>query len=304
MEKLGVEAIRPATFGSEKELQTLIERNLGPIFNCRLVATEFPTGAKHAGRIDTLALSEDDNPVIIEYKLTESATLINQGLFYLSWLEDHHGDFEVAARKSLGSATNINWEEIRVICIAPSFTKYDLHAVTTIDRNIELWTFKRFEGGILQLEPEFAGVSQLLVSAEGKNPTMVAAGKKAAETRARGGWTFKQHLEGKPHEIRAIAEAIQDFMTGLDKGVEESPKKFYVAYRTTQNIVCMEAQKKQVLLFVKLDTKRTSGPPGISRDVSKLGHYGTGDLEIKLKSLSDLELAKPFLKQAFDELGG
>ena len=100
--KGGLASIRQADFRSEKELQTLIEQNLAPVFNCRLVATEFPTGARHAGRIDTLALSEDLNPVIIEYKKSESATLINQGLFYLSWLDDHHGDFEVAARAALG----------------------------------------------------------------------------------------------------------------------------------------------------------------------------------------------------------
>ena len=55
-------------FPTEKALQHLIESNLQTIFSCRLVASEFPTGAQHAGRIDTLALSEDDNPVIIEYK--------------------------------------------------------------------------------------------------------------------------------------------------------------------------------------------------------------------------------------------
>jgi hypothetical protein len=47
---------------SEKQLQSLIERSLSPTFNCRLVASEFPTGATHAGRIDTLALSEETIP--------------------------------------------------------------------------------------------------------------------------------------------------------------------------------------------------------------------------------------------------
>jgi predicted component of type VI protein secretion system len=47
-------AIAQTNFKTEKELQLLVERNLEPIFNCRLVATEFPTGAQHAGRIDTL----------------------------------------------------------------------------------------------------------------------------------------------------------------------------------------------------------------------------------------------------------
>ena len=68
---------------------------------CRLVATEFSTGAQHAGRIDTLALSEDNNPVIIEYKNVESSDLITQSLFYLAWIHDHKGDFEIAAQVAL-----------------------------------------------------------------------------------------------------------------------------------------------------------------------------------------------------------
>ena len=73
----------------------MIEKNLDTVFKCRFVATEFSTGAKHAGRIDTLALSEDDNPVIIEYKTVESSDLLNQSLFYLAWIQDHRGDFTV-----------------------------------------------------------------------------------------------------------------------------------------------------------------------------------------------------------------
>jgi hypothetical protein len=91
--------VAQSKFTSEKALQQLIERNLDAVFKCQLVASEFPTGAQHAGRIDTLALSEDHNPVIIEYKNVESSDLINQSLFYLSWIHDHKGDFEIAAQK-------------------------------------------------------------------------------------------------------------------------------------------------------------------------------------------------------------
>jgi RecB family endonuclease NucS len=92
-------AVEQTNFTLEKELQSLIESNLGPVFNCRFVASEFSTGAQHAGRIDTLALSEDNNPVIIEYKKVESSELITQSLFYLSWIHDHRGDFNIAVQK-------------------------------------------------------------------------------------------------------------------------------------------------------------------------------------------------------------
>ena len=45
--------------------------------------------------------SEDNNPVIIEYKKVESSELITQSLFYLSWIHDHRGDFNIAVQKSL-----------------------------------------------------------------------------------------------------------------------------------------------------------------------------------------------------------
>ena len=66
--------VEQTNFITEKDLQSLIEANLAPVFNCRFVSSEFSTGAQHAGRIDTLALSEDNNPVIIEYKKVESSS--------------------------------------------------------------------------------------------------------------------------------------------------------------------------------------------------------------------------------------
>jgi predicted transport protein len=303
----GLKPIAKADFDDEKTLQRLIEKNLDVVFKCRFVATEFATGQLHAGRIDTLALSEDDNPVIIEYKRAPSSDLLNQSLFYLAWLHDHHGDFEIAAQKRLGANVTIDWTEIRVICIAPTYKKYDLHAVQMMGANIELWTYRRFANGSLfleevvqQVEPSASSVA----SPQTKNPIMVAAGKKAALTRATATWTFEGHVAGKPEEIKTLALDVQQFMTELDSSVEESPKKLYVAYRTAQNIVCMEVQKQKLVLFVKLDPKKHAGPPNISRDVSDIGHFGTGDLEITVRTSEDLELAKPYLRLAYQKVGG
>lgn len=82
------------------------------------------------------------------------------------------------------------------------------------------------------------------------------------------------------------------------------PKKFYVAYKISQNILCMVVQKQAVVLYLKLDPKQASGPTGISRDMPEIGHFGTGDLEITLKSASDLDAAKPYIKQAYEKIGG
>ena len=172
--------IERKNFDLEKQLQTLIEKNMAAVFNCRFVASEFSTGKSHAGRIDTLALSEENNPVIIEYKKTESSELITQSLFYLQWIHDHRGDFQVAVQNAIGNDVQVDWSDVRVICIAPGYKKFDIHAVQTMGANIELWQYRLFENGAFYLEEVFRRSktidSDMPTITNGKNPVMVAAG--------------------------------------------------------------------------------------------------------------------------------
>jgi len=298
-------SIAQIDFSSEKALQTLIEANLEVVFNSRLVASEFPTGPQHGGRIDTLAISEDNSPVIIEYKKPASSELINQSLFYLSWINDHRGDFEMAVQKTVKKKVEVDWSHVRVICIAPNYKKFDLYAVQVMGADIELWTY-RFYKQFIYLEEvlQKSYASATAESPSDKNPIMVAAGKKAAATRMTGQYSFEEHLSGKPEKIRDLALAIQEFIVGLDPAIEEVPKKLYIAYRISQNIVCMELHMQKIILFLKLDTKVVTGPAGISRDVSSIGHFGTGDLEVTIKNASDFESAKPFIEKAYQRVGG
>lgn len=301
-----LQPIRQRNFQKEKQLQALVEANLGPVFNCRFVASEFSTGAVHAGRIDTLALSEDCNPVIIEYKKVESSELINQSLFYLYWIRDHRGDFEIAARQTLGTDAEVDWSDIRVICIAPNFKKYDIHAVQVMGANIELWKYRLFENETLYLEEVFQQTvsASPTLSSDGKNPVMVAAGKKAALTRATATYTFEEHLEGKPEHVKRLVLAVQEYIMDLDTAFEEAPKKHYIAYRISQNIACVEVQKRRLLIYLKLDPAAISPLPPNARDVSEIGHYGTGDLELALATENDVEAAKPLIEMAYQRVGG
>jgi hypothetical protein len=239
-------SIAQSDLDSEKRLQTLVERSLGETFNCRFVASEFSTGATHAGRIDTLALSEENNPVIVEYKKVESSDLINQSLFYASWLNDHRGNFEIAARRAIPDVT-IDWSDIRVICLAPNYRKYDTHAVSMMGANIELWKYRLFANSCLYLEEVYRKAMRTApdtVDSTTKDPVMVAAGKKAAITRLTASYNVEQHFQGKPEHIRELAQAIREFITGLDTAIEEVPKKYYIAYKITEHRVSVDRQQR------------------------------------------------------------
>ena len=55
---------------------------------------------------------------------------------------------------------------------------------------------------------------------------MVAAGKKAAVTRATATYTFEEHLEGKPEGVKSLTLAVQEYIMNLDAAFEEAPKSF------------------------------------------------------------------------------
>jgi predicted transport protein len=302
-----VNRVKPTEFKLEKDLQNLVEQNLETFFNCRFVATEFSTGSIHSGRIDTLAISEDNNPVIIEYKKVASSDLINQSLFYLHWITDHKGDFQVAVNKSIKEKIEVDWSDIRVICIAPEFKKYDLHAVQVMGANIELWQYKIYENGIISIEEVYKRTETRIhtsIDNRGKNPVMVAAGKKAAETRKNASYTIEEHLNKINPNLIDLLNEVRDYIVSLDSTIEETPKKYYIAYKTTQNFVCIETQKKKLVLFLKLNTDEIDSLPKQARDVRNIGHFGTGDLELTIKTLSDFEETKDLINLSLKNIGG
>lgn len=132
---------------------------------------------------------------------------------------------------------------------------------------------------------------------------LVEAGKKAALTRATGVYFVAEHLDKIEPKKRPLAEALREFICGLDESVEEAPKKHYIAYKVSQNFVCMEIHRAKILLFMKVD------PGSIQlaenhRDVRNIGHYGTGDLEVSIHAEEDVENAKEFIQMAFNNIGG
>lgn len=300
--------VRLSEFKLERELQQLIEENIKTIFNCQLIATEFSTGNIHSGRIDTLAISEDFNPVIIEYKKVASSDLINQSLYYLHWIKDHKGDFQIAVNKALGKDIDVDWSDIRVICLAPEYKKYDLHAVQVMGANIELWQYKLYENGILNIEEVYkrSGTNSHQGSEDysGKNPVMVEAGKKAALTRKTATYTLEEHFEKLDEKMLELFNAIRDYIVSLDSSIEEVPKKNYIAYKTSQNFVCLQTYKKKITLYLKLNAEEVNPLPWQGRDVKDIGHFGTGDFELTIKDLHDFEETKQLINEAYKNIGG
>jgi predicted transport protein len=78
----------------------------------------------------------------------------------------------------------------------------------------------------------------------------------------------------------------------------------YIAYKISQNIACLEFTKTRLVVYLKLKVKDFKNVPENVRDVTNIGHYGTGDLEVSIKNISDFENTKYLFEKAYQKVGG
>jgi len=288
-----VEELPGKSVAVEKTLQVLMEQHLDAFLGVRFLASEYSTGKTHGGRIDTLGIDENNCPVIIEYKRSTNENVINQGLFYLDWLLDHQAEFALLAMKTLGTKVEekIDWSAPRLLCIAGDFTKYDSHAVTQINRNIELLRYRHYDDGYLVLE---------LVNSVTGSP-QPAPGKGTGKTKPSQG-TVTEYYEKASPQLQDLFQAMESFVMALGDDVTQKTLQLYFAFRRIKNFACVEVHPvaQKLTMYLKRDPAMTDFVEGFTRDVSNIGHFGTGDLEVTLTSMGDLERAKPLIVQSYE----
>ncbi len=296
IKKTNVEELQGTAVALEKSLQTLLEQNLEACLGVTLLASEFSTGRQHGGRIDTLGIDEDGCPVIIEYKRASNENVINQGLFYLDWLLDHQADFKLLVMDKVNkkAAEAIDWTSPRLLCIAGDFTRYDEHAVKQVDRYIELLRYRRFGDDLLLLElvnVTTPGASTGTRKPQGTNRPDATSYKHIEQT--------VDQLEGPLLDLLGETDA---FLLALGDDVQKRELKFYFAYKRIKNFACLEVHpnKKCLSCFVKVDPSTITLEKGFTRDVSEIGHYGTGDLEITIRTSADLKKAVPLIQRSYE----
>jgi len=292
--------LKSESVGLEKSLQTLIENNLETILGIEFIKSEHSTGKAHGGRIDTLGIDENGCPVIIEYKRTINENVINQGLFYLDWLLDHKAEFEMLLLKKHGGLEldEIDWSAPRLVCIAGDFTKYDVHAVRQINRNIDLIRYSRFTKDFLALElvNRTSMITSGLAPSPGQNNTHTA--EVIASTPHK---PIDEKIAKMTQSAKDTYESLRTFLLALGDDVEEKQLKLYMAYRRIKNFVCIVVHGNKMLVYLKINPDTVRLEAGFTKDVRNKGHWGTGDLEITINNIDDLRRAEPLLLRSYEE---
>lgn len=295
----------------ESQLQKQIETNMPTFLGVRFLATEYSTRKTHKGRIDSLGVDENGCPVIIEYKRQKGENVINQGLFYLDWLFDHQAEFQLLVMKVLGNdvAESIEWSGSRLICIAADFNKYDEHSVQKINRNIDLMRYRYFSGDLLLIELVNAqsATNQLTTDSAIVQSQQEQTTVQRPETRAQKTAAYKsqeQHLADVSPELAGLFKEICLYTEQLGDEVQRKNLKLYTAFKRIKNfasIVIMSGKKDPKLqIYLKLPGDRAENNE-FSRDVSHIGHWGTGDFEMTVRNVAELEKVKQLITLSYEQ---
>jgi hypothetical protein len=141
-------------FRLEREIQSLFENNLYSFTGLEFIKSEFTI---KNNRIDTLAFDPESQAfVIIEYKRERNYSVIDQGVSYLNLMLDYKADFIVEYNESQSKQLkrqDVDWSQSRIIFVSPSFTDFQKQSTNFKDFSIELWEIKRYQGGIISVNP-------------------------------------------------------------------------------------------------------------------------------------------------------
>jgi predicted transport protein len=98
-----------------------------------------------------------------------------------------------------------------------------------------------------------------------------------------------------------LYQALAAHLQAEGDDVQVKITDFYVAFRRLKNFACVELRNQagKLLVYVRVNPDTNTLEEGFTRDVRKIGHFGTGDLEITLASPADFGRAKPLLDVAY-----
>ena len=133
------------------------------------------------------------------------------------------------------------------------------------------------------------------------DPSVLEAYKPKTST---AGYSIDDHPHLAHGPMREVFEAFRKQVLALDPCVNEEFLKLYVAYKAETNFVDVVPQAKRLRLSLNVGFHEIDDPRGICKDVSGLGRWGNGDVEVGISSIDELPYVMGLVRQSFERQMG
>ena len=296
--------LKEKAFDDEKTLQTLVEKNLGIVFDgLEFLTTEFQIKDL---RPDSITYDNEKNCfVIIEYKNVRNKQVLDQGATYYRLLKEHKGDFVLLynlLKNRQHGTDDFNWDESYVIFLSPKFTKYQIGA-SGIGLPVRLYQVHQYEDEIIMLErvgeistehtelgiPEDKALSKPYVILDKYDEGDYLSGK------------YKTGNASKA--TRELYFEIKNMILNKFEDLEARQKKAYVGFYDKTNDACMctlDVKKSKINLTYSITSpKNILFSSEFIRDVKNIGISGVGHYQSEIKNKEDIDRALPYIQKVY-----
>ena len=130
-------------------------------------------------------------------------------------------------------------------------------------------------------------------------PDRILASYKAPDTDS-SSYTIEHHPHLRPGApMHDLFEAVRQEILALGPQVREEFRRHYVAYKTQTNFVDAVPQKRRLLLTLNMRFDELKDPRGLAADITNLGLWGNGDVQVELDNERQITYAMELVRQAF-----
>jgi len=115
-------------------------------------------------------------------------------------------------------------------------------------------------------------------------------------------YTIDDHPQlviGSP--MRDLFEIFRKDVLALDACVSEEFLKLYVAYKAETNFVDIVPQKRRLRLSLNMQFHELHDPKGVAKDVTSVGRWGNGDVEVGFRKPEELPYVMGLVRQALEK---
>ncbi len=170
--------------------------------------------------------------------------------------------------------------------------------------NAGLGEMDAWDEATIQARAERLANMAVMVWSAPQLPAEILAGYTAQPIRSAGYTIEDHHYLAQGGLTRQLFEAFRQEVLALDPCVTEEFLKLYIAYKAETNFVDVVPQAKRLRLSLNLPFHEIQDPKGLCKDVTGVGRWGNGDVEVGLSALDELPYIIGLVRQAFEKQMG
>jgi predicted transport protein len=113
-------------------------------------------------------------------------------------------------------------------------------------------------------------------------------------------YSLSDHPQLANAPLLVVFEALDAGIRALDPNITQEVLKLYIAYKAETNFVDIVPQAKRLRLSLNMPFPELDDPKGLAKNVTGIGRWGKGDVELAVANLEEVPYAIGLIRQSLE----